>query len=236
MRNLNRDDGPGRIFHITGCVNWHEWHLHDDQAKAELSALVNQAAEEFGVSIFGGALMSNHMHVVAQSPPKALYRRLTGRQTACRHFRPWPKHHCKSTVIGQFMWYVRKLMADRRHRELDLSGKFWDGPFDCRDVTNADSLVVRIAYDHRNPVRANMVDAPEDYRWSTAAEWRTGVPGALRISLPHEVPFFESLPELRSALLERQDSTTFIEKHDDVGALLRGPEDITAEHLRELFG
>ena len=81
MRYHERNDGPGQIFHVSARVNWRTWHLSDDDTKLSLCELLGQSAEAFGVQIYGGVLMDNHLHAVLQSPPDELYRQLTGRRT-----------------------------------------------------------------------------------------------------------------------------------------------------------
>lgn len=204
MSHIRRTDGPDRLFHITARVNWRAWHLETDQAKSTLADLIIDAATEFGVFVLACVLMSNHMHAVLQSPPEPIYRRLTGRRTPCRHFRPWPANHQKSTVIGQLMRVVRRGMSVLRQSELELSGRFWEAAYDARPITNPLSLLVRVAYDHRNPTKAGVVVRPEDYPWSTANEWATGKKGPIPLILPDSLPFGLRLDEFRKDVTRYQ--------------------------------
>ena len=218
MSSFRRHDGPDRVFHVTACVNWRAWHLEDDEAKDALVQLLATAATGFGVALWAYVLMSNHFHVVVQSPPTALYRRLTGRRTKCRHFRPWPPRHPKASVIAQFMRVVRRTTSVRRHKQLGLSGRFWEGPYDARSVRSPLSLVTRIAYDHRNPVKQGMVTVPEAYRWSSAQEWTTGNRGGIALTLPQTLPFGLDHEDLRRQVLRYQSARQF----DDMGEKLEG--------------
>jgi len=201
-------------------VNWRAWHLDDNESKASLARLLEESAEAFGVSVFAGVLMSNHVHAVVQSPPPALFRQLTGRRTTCRHFRAWPARHQKSSVIAQFMRVVRRTTSVRRQRVLGLSGRFWEAAYDARPVNNALSLAIRIAYDHRNPVEQGMARRPEHYRWSTAAEWITGAKGEFPLTLPEPLPFGLSADALRELVLGHHKTRLSVEADEELRRLL----------------
>ena len=74
-------------------------------------------------------------------------------------------------------------MSNLRQRDLGLSGKFWEGDYDARPVESPESLLIRIAYDHRNPVKVGIVERPEDYFWSSARSWHSGDPGPVPLCL-----------------------------------------------------
>lgn len=224
MGHLHRIDGPNRLFHITARVNWRVWHLEDDRAKQALARLLSDESVAFSIRLLAAVLMSNHFHLVVQSPPEPAFRRLTGRRTPCRHFRPYRAHHQKSSVIAQFMRSVRHTMSVRRQNELELSGRFWEGAYDARIIHDPLSLVVRIAYDHRNPVKEGMVGRAEDYRWSSARQWVTGEAGEIPVALHEPLPFGLSSEDLRSSVLEYQAARTLDECTPELQTALEASE------------
>lgn len=236
MRYQPREDGPSRVFHLTARVNWRVWYLQSDEAKAALCRVLRESAEAFGVRILAVVLMANHIHLVVQSPPPELFRRLTGRRTACRHFRRWPTGHPNASVIAQFMRRVGKVTSDTRHRELGLSGHFWEARYDARPVLGSLSLTVRIAYDHRNPIKAGIVERAEDYVWSTAAEWACGKPGPVPLSAWGPLPFGLTWDELRAAVLKYQGSRRLDEVREELDRLFSAREDVEPDVLEQLLG
>jgi REP element-mobilizing transposase RayT len=216
-------------------VNWRAWHLEDDRAKQFLARLIRAAAEELGLDVFVAVLMSNHMHAVVRSPPEPLYRQHTSRRMPNRHYRPWPKGHQKSTLIAQFMRSIRQRMSQRRHKELGLSGRFWEGRYDARPIEDATSLVVRVAYDHRNPVKAGMVLRPEQYRWSTAGTWGSGTLTPLAVLIRQPLPFGLTRGQFRRDLLRYQNDERLDGMSEDLDTLWSSPGPITAEAWAELL-
>jgi REP element-mobilizing transposase RayT len=219
MSKPNAKDGPGHVSHITGRVNWQVWHLNADRAKDRLAALIDEVAQEFHVSVFAFVLMSNHFHLVVQSPPDREFARLTSRRTSCGHLRPWPKGHQLASVRAQFMHRVRSRMSRERQELIGVRGRFWDGQYDARTVDSATSFAIRIAYDHRNPVKAKMVAAPEDYRWSSARTWSRGEDSGIKLALD-SLPFAADPAELHRVILEYQGSAS-LDGVDGLAKLLK---------------
>lgn len=60
-----------------------------------------------------------------------------------------------------------------RHQDYGKGHKYslWDHHPDVRLLWSEDMLMQRVHYTHQNPVRAGLVDRPEDYRWSSWRSW-----------------------------------------------------------------
>ncbi len=203
--NTLREDAPDTVWHVGSRVNWRAWHLVTEGAFRIFVDCFRRALERFGMDLLAFVLMSNHYHAVLRSPPAALYRQLTSRKTNCRHFRPYPPSHSKSTVIGQCLRQFKLDVANRIQNSLGLDGHFWDGKHFRKRVDDPDVMVIMMAYDHRNPVREGMAARPEDYPRSSAAWWRRGDPVALPICRRADLPFGLTLESLRAEVLRFQD-------------------------------
>tara|TARA_R110000782_G_scaffold95271_3_gene179213 strand:+ start:255 stop:869 length:615 start_codon:yes stop_codon:yes gene_type:complete len=128
-------------------------------------------SEEYGVSIHAWVFMTNHVHLLATpSGPDSigLMMQALGRR------------------------YVRYFNS--RHRR---TGTLWEGRYRSCLVDSDEYLLQCQRYIELNPVRAAMVTAPGDYRWSS---YRTNAFGkASRLVSPH--PFYK---QLGSTEAERQ--------------------------------
>ena len=123
-------------------------------------------------------------------------------------------------------------MSVLSHEQLGLSGKFWEGPYDCRTILSPASLVIRAAYDHRNPVKAEMVCRPEDYAWSSAREWATGETGVFPLVLGETLPFGMSRDELRTRILRCHGTAQMDSLADAIKPLLECETPETETHHR----
>ena len=169
-------DAPDAVWHVTSRVNWRAWHLESAEAYDLFLRLLGHALNSHSVDLLGCVVMSNHYHAVLRSPGIERFKDLTGRKTAHRHSRPWPSGHPKATVVGQCVRELKLSVSRELQEEMELTGHFWQGRHHRRRLWDEWALVVALAYDHRNPVRAGMVDQPEDYKRSSARWWATGEP------------------------------------------------------------
>jgi len=206
-----RDRADG-TYHIWNRVNWQKWHLEDGRLRAAMLTHLGGCLEEFGVDLLAWALMANHFHFVLRAPAADHYRALTSRRTRCRHRRPWPPRHQKSTVLGQFMHKFDRGVSAVIQTELNLKGRLWEAPYELREILDPEDLVVVIAYVHRNPVKAGIVAAPGEYAWCSASDWsgvRRSPPAALiRAS---RLPFGLDWEWLRTQVLRWQEDRRLAE-------------------------
>lgn len=186
-------DFPNAVWHVTNRVNWQAWRLAPDFAYESFLFHLKRCLDEYGMDLIAFTVMSNHFHTVLRSPDFEVFRRLTGRRTGCRHFRPWPVGNQNSEVLSQFAKELKRRVAREVQAQFKIGGHFWEKPHDRVLVTDPTQLVFAIAYDHRNPVRAGMHLRPEDYPRSSAVWWADrspcDVPLCTRPDLPFDLPF-----------------------------------------------
>lgn len=103
--------------------------------------------------------MTNHVHILATPPEAGCISRMM--QRVGRHYVRYFNKSCKRT------------------------GTLWEGRFKSCVVDTESYLLICQRYIEMNPVRANMVNSPAAYRWSSYRSNGLGKPS--RIWTPHEV-------------------------------------------------
>lgn len=133
---------PGFPHHFTQRGNGRAVVFDCDQDRAVFLDLLAGYSQQYGMAIWGYCLMSNHFHLVAVP---------TAEQTSAK-------------VLGRLEAdYARYLNVRRR-----TSGHLWQARY--HSVAMEPPYCWRaLAYVERNPVRAGMVAAALNYRWSSAA-------------------------------------------------------------------
>jgi putative transposase len=121
-------------------------------------ALLENAAADKGLDVHGYTLMTNHYHLLGTpSSERSVSRAI---------------HQCGSR-------YVRYYNA--RHAR---SGTLWGGRFKAVVIREERHWLTCLRYIEQNPVRAHLVDAAEQYQWSSYRVHAEGAPHDWLISHP----------------------------------------------------
>jgi putative transposase len=75
----------------------------------------------------------------------------------------------KVTAREKIMYSFSRWTANQCHRVMQRRGPFWQGEAYDHWVRDVDEMERIIYYIEANPVKAGLVDAPEKWRWSSAA-------------------------------------------------------------------
>jgi putative transposase len=110
---------------------------------------MKQACEKVPMRVLACCLMPNHFHLVL-----------------------WPYN---SADLSRWMqWLLSAHVKDHR-RKYRTVGRIWQGRFKSFLIQTDHHLLAVLRYVERNPVRARLVDRPQDWRWSSASPfYRTG--------------------------------------------------------------
>lgn len=111
------------------------------------------AARRYGCSIYAYVLMTNHVHLLASAQ------------------RPYDLSHMMQHLGRRFVYYINHVY--RR------SGTMWEGRFKASLVDSEIYFLRCCRYIECNPVRAQMVATPGDYRWSSYRFHAFGEPDKL---------------------------------------------------------
>jgi putative transposase len=163
MARRPRLELPGVPLHVIQRGHNRADCFYADADRRLYLACLAQSAARHGCALHAYVLMSNHVHLLvtpAAAGGVAAMMQALGRR------------------------YVR-LFNDTHER----TGTLWEGRFKSSLVDTESYLFNCHRYIELNPVRARMCAAPLEYRWSSHAHYRLGVPNPL--VTPH--PVFESL-------------------------------------------
>lgn len=135
-----RIEFAGALYHVTSRGNERRPIFRSDRDRRTFLSLLEQAAKRFRWSVTAFVLMTNHFHLVSQTPDPNLSR---GMQWLNGTYAAWFNH---------------------RHQR---AGHLFQGRFHAFLVEKEAYFAEVLRYVVLNPVRAKMVERPEDYRWSS---------------------------------------------------------------------
>lgn len=102
---------------------------------------LGEAAKRYDCSIHAYVLMTNHIHILAT-----------------------PKN---KDGISRMMQYVGRRYVPYINHTYGTSGSIWEGRYKASIISDEQYLLTCMRYIELNPVRANMVNTPGRYRWSS---------------------------------------------------------------------
>ena len=125
------------------------------------------------VDILGFTIMSNHFHILLRMHPeshfsdKEIKTRLEAFYQEDRNINDAAimKYRNKLSSLSEFMKEIKQGFTRYYNKEYKRRGFFWGQRYKSLIVENGETLINCLAYIDLNPIRANMVDRPEDYRW-----------------------------------------------------------------------
>ena len=157
-------------------------------------------AKVYCIDIAAYAVMSNHYHVLVEVPPKVkgaavamtdedflakikrlysrpYYREIeqmlqrfrdTGSDKAAMELKA--KYTCRMHDLSEFMKGLKQRFSQWFNRHHGRRGTLWEGRFKSVLVQDGYAARVMAAYIDLNPIRAAMVERPEDYKWCSYGE------------------------------------------------------------------
>jgi REP element-mobilizing transposase RayT len=137
--------------------------------------LIKHFSALYFTEILGFCLMGNHFHLLMKMIPdcrftddqiKKRFEKFYGdtREFAEGQIPYWRE---KLSSLSEFVREIKVGFARYYNRRHNRRGYFWGDRFKSVIVDKGETLVNCLAYIDLNPLRAGIVDRPEDYRWSS---------------------------------------------------------------------
>jgi len=135
-----RVEYPGAYYHVINRGNYQEKILKNDRDREKFLQYLEKASERFSITFHTYCLMSNHFHLLVETPEPNL---------------------------SVAMQWIMVSYATYFNRKRDRHGHLFQGRFKAI-LIDADEYLKHLSrYIHLNPVRAKMVSAPSEYKWSS---------------------------------------------------------------------
>ncbi len=147
----------------------------DDIEKDFMVDLIRHYSTLYFVEILGFCLMGNHFHLLVRMFPeykftdkdiKKRYADFYGEEEAFADGRI-PYWREKLASLAEFMREIKVGFTRYYNRRHNRRGYFWGDRFKSVIVENGETLINCLAYIDLNPLRAGLVELPEQYRWNS---------------------------------------------------------------------
>ncbi|MBN1822704.1 MAG: transposase [Endomicrobiales bacterium] len=142
MVRIARVVGVGLPHHVTQRGNYRQEVFSADTERNRYLAWIKEYSRKYELSILAYCLMDNHVHFIAV-----------------------PRQENSLAMVFNMAHMRYSQYKNRKH---DISGHLWQGRFySC--ILDEQHLMEAARYIERNPVKANLVEKPWDWQWSSAA-------------------------------------------------------------------
>ena len=128
------------FYHIMARGQRKEPIVCDDKDKWEFFSRLKDTIEKYNLNIYAYCLMNNHYHLLAETP---------------------------NANLSDAMHYFNSSYSSYFKNRYKLAGSVFQGRYKAVSVDKDSYFLTLTAYIHLNPVRAKMVEHPEDYEWSS---------------------------------------------------------------------
>lgn len=143
MPRLPRFNAPGLAQHIIQRGNNRQPCFSEHEDYCAYAGWLREYADRYFVDIHAWVFMTNHVHLLVT-----------------------PRQSCGVSMMMQSLG--RQYVQYFNHK-YQRSGTLWEGRFRSCLVDSEEYVLECYRYIELNPVRAKMVDSPEDYHWSSHA-------------------------------------------------------------------
>ena len=162
------------VYHVMSRTALDGFPLKDVEKDFMLD-LIKRFSALYFTEILGFCMMGNHFHLLVKMIPKdqftddEIQKRFEAFFGESREFAEGqiPYWREKLSSLSEFVREIKVGFARYYNRRHNRRGYFWGDRFKSVIVDNGETLVNCLAYIDLNPLRAGIVDRPEDYRWSS---------------------------------------------------------------------
>ena len=132
---------PSMVYHVISRGNNREWVFNEREDFEKYLEICRRYKEKFGFKLCHWVLMSNHVHLVMETPEESSLSKIM-----------------QGINLAYTIWF---------NRENSKVGHLWQDRFKSALVEKDNYLLECGRYVERNPLRARLVKDPKEYRWSS---------------------------------------------------------------------
>jgi REP element-mobilizing transposase RayT len=122
-----------------------------------------------GLNLYAWCLMTNHIHMIASADEGVAI------NDVIRDMKKFTSHKISKALNNghdsRKEWILNLMKYVGRCHPKDIEYKVWKDGFDCFEIFQAKTFDQKLDYIHNNPVRAEIVEEPHHYLYSSARNY-----------------------------------------------------------------
>jgi REP element-mobilizing transposase RayT len=172
------DDQFGMYFLTFTIVDWVDLFSRKAYRDIVVDSL-NYCIKEKGLCVYGFVIMTNHIHLIAQSKTGKL-------SDTIRDFKKFTAHTVLKTMAtgteSRREWLLHRFEWNASQHERNSKYQVWTHDNHAISINKEKFFRQKLEYIHQNPIRAGWVEREEDYIYSSAKALFCNVPGIVSLS------------------------------------------------------
>lgn len=171
---------PGDLYFLTmTVVDWVDIFTRPGYKHIIIEAL-KFCQQQKGLRLHAWVLMSNHLHLIASTAEDK------NLSDILRDLKGYTSRKIVATIQeepeSRRQWLLHRFEFNAKLNPKVRHYKVWQDGSEAKELTSNAFIDQKLNYIHQNPVRAEWVDEPEHYRYSSASNY-AGKGGMLQLDL-----------------------------------------------------
>ena len=167
-------EGEQAVYHVMSRTALDGFPFKDVE-KDYFFKLVERLSKVYLVEIMGLCCMDNHFHALIKMLPETDYSDKSIREKFALYYGKdrilengqIPYYRARWSSLSEFVKEIKLGFTRFYNRRHNRRGFLWGDRFKSVIVEKGETLINCLAYIDLNPVRAGIVEKPEDYRWNS---------------------------------------------------------------------
>ncbi len=186
---LQRSDEPNQIHFVTfSCYRRLQFFRHDSVKLTFINAM-KRCREKFDIRWIGYVIMPEHVHLLVAPQAKGSDQ-ITPMARLMNTLKGSSGHDGKEAL--REVWR-RDHSLGTRALDAWATGEepkpFWKPRGYDFNVVRDDTLLSKLEYIHKNPIRRGLIDRPEQWRWSSFRHYELGDNSLIEMDWDGGIPF-----------------------------------------------
>ena len=166
-------EGEQAVYHVMSRTAL-DGYPFGDVEKDHFIKVVKRLSEVYFTEILGFCFMDNHFHMLVRMRPESDFSNVDVRKRFERYYGKEkvvsdgqiPSFRARWSSLSEFVKEVKLGFTRFYNRRHNRRGFLWGDRFKSVIIEKGETLINCLAYIDLNPVRAGIVEKPEDYRWN----------------------------------------------------------------------
>jgi putative transposase len=169
-------EGEPAVYHVISRTALDGFVLGDGE-KDFLLRLIRKLSSVYFAEVLGFCLMGSHFHLVARMHPGdgvsdeeirgRFEKYYSGEQKRILPAGQIPAFRHKWANLSEYVREIKQGFSRYYNKRHQRKGFFWSERFKSVIVEDGETLINCLAYVDLNPVRAGLLEKPDDYRWNS---------------------------------------------------------------------